>query len=202
LILFESQGIGRSPASDTGDAELMERVSAGDAAAFEALYTTLYPRLFRFIYRMTRDADLAEDVLNETMLVVWEKPESFDGRCKPSTWVFGIAYLKSLKACSKKPRAAAQVSLDDIAEVLPDSKPSATRQVELDDLLRVALDTLPPEQRAVVELTYYHELPCRDIAQILGCPENTVKTRMFHARRKLKPFFRDLIPEPQDYPCE
>lgn len=101
-------------------------------------------------------------------------------------------------------RAATDLSVDDLAEVLPDGKPSAIRQVELDDLLAAALNTLPPDQRAVVELTYYEGLSYRDIAEILGCPENTVKTRMFHARKKLLPFFQDVIPvpEPRDYPCE
>jgi RNA polymerase sigma factor (sigma-70 family) len=179
----------------------MRRVRSGDTAAFETLYTALYPRLFRFIYRLTRQPELAEDLLNETMLVVWEKPEGFDYSCKLSTWIFGIAYRKALKACRQGARAAAQLSVDELAEVLADGKPSASRQVELDNVLAAALDALSPEQRAVVELTYYHELPYQEIAEILGCPENTVKTRMFHARKKLRPFFEDVM-EPQEYRYE
>jgi RNA polymerase sigma factor (sigma-70 family) len=197
--LFDSTDISRPLGPDPRDAELIGRIRAGDAAAFEALYMALYPRLFRFIYRLTHHPDLAEDLINETMLVVWEKPESFNGTCKLSTWIFGIAYRKTLKAYSKSARAAAPLSVDEMAEVLPDEKPSATRQMELDNLLAAALDTLSPEQRAVIELTYYHELPYRDIAEILGCPENTVKSRMFHARKKLQPFLKYLTPDPQDY---
>ncbi|QSA97984.1 RNA polymerase sigma factor [Methylococcus sp. EFPC2] len=201
-VLFDTNDISQSPVASRGDAELMERVGSRDTAAFEALYTALYPRLYRFIYRMTRHPDLTEELVNETMLVVWEKPQGFNYRCKVSTWVFGIAYRKALKSLSKGAQAAAELSIDELAEVIPDGKPSAVSQVELDDLIAVALDTLSPEQQAVVELTYHHELPYQEIAEILGCPENTVKTRMFYARKKLQPFFKDLISDPQDYRYE
>lgn len=201
-ILIDANDISQPLPLDGVDAARMERIRCGDAAAFEALYTALYPRLFRFIYRLTRRADLTEDLINETMLVVWEKPEGFNFNSKVSTWIFGIAYRKTLKAWSKGARSAAHLSVDEMAEVLSDGKPSATRQVELDNLMAAALDTLSPEHRAVIELTYQHGLPYQEIAEILGCPENTVKTRMFYARKKLQPFFKDLTRDSQDYRYE
>ena len=86
-----------------------------------------------------------------------------------------------------------------MSEVLTDRKMSATREVELENLLSVALDDLSDEQRAVIELTFTEGLAYRDIAVILGCPENTVKTRMFHARRKLEPYLALLKPDRDEY---
>lgn len=181
------------------DADLISRIRAGDPAAFESLYLEIHPRLFRFICRMVPNPDSAEDLVNETMLVVWENPDGYDFSCKLSTWIFGIAYHKALKASAKSGRMGSHVSVDDFAEVLPDRKPSDTRTLELDNWLSAALETLSPEQRAVIELTYYNELPYQEIALILGCPENTVKTRMFHARKKLKPLLKDLLPDMDVY---
>lgn len=184
------------------DAELMRRIVRGDAAAFEALYLELYQRLFRFIYRMVPSPESAEDLVNETMLVVWENPEGFDYSCKVSTWVFGIAYRKALKASAKNARTAGTLSVDELADRLPDRKPCETRRMEADDWLEKALATLSPEHRAVVELTYHLGLPYQEIAEILGCPENTVKTRMFHARRKLQPLLGELRPGLENHASE
>jgi len=199
LIMDGDAGISANALCDDQDQHWIARIREGNAAAFEALYLELHPRLYGFIYRMTRDHGLAEDLVNETLLLVWEKPEGFNGQSKLSTWIFGIAYRKALKAIAKGARASAAVPLDDLSEVLTDRKVSATREVELENLLSVALDSLSDEQRAVIELTFTEGLAYRDIAVILGCPENTVKTRMFHARRKLEPYLVLLRPDRDEY---
>jgi len=172
-------------ASDTDEVHLLGRIAAGDKLAFEALYRTYFPRLSRFVGRMARSAPLIEEVVNDTMLVVWQKAASFDGSCKPSTWIFAIAYrktLKSLKASDEPVESDAALYQDD-----GDRQPEQlfSRQ-QLQHSVALALDQLPAAQRAVMVLTYYHEMAYGDIADIVECPLNTVKTRMFHARHRLK----------------
>jgi RNA polymerase sigma factor (sigma-70 family) len=163
---------------------LLRRVGAGDRVAFQALYRGYFGRLARFLDRMIRNVALIEEVINDTMLVVWQKADSFDGSCKLSTWIFGIAYRQALKALNglDEPLEAAQDQC--VAEGDQPEQLLQTRQLE--DGVGRALASLPLEQRVVVSLTYYHGMAYQEIADTMGCPLNTVKTRMFHARLKLK----------------
>ena len=171
---------------------LLRRVAAKDRKAFEALYHLYYRRLFAYLFKVMRRAELVEEVLNDVMLAIWSSAPSFDGRSRPSTWIFGIAYHKAMKALARRPALAETTREDPAPEPVDDDEPeSLLARRELASLLGRALRALPAEQRAVVELTYYYGLPYQEIAEILGCPVNTVKTRMFHARRRL----RELLPE-------
>jgi RNA polymerase sigma-70 factor (ECF subfamily) len=167
------------------DMRLIHLVRAGDLHGFELLYRSYFPRLTRFLGRMIRRPDLIEEIVNDTMLVVWQKANSFDGSCKLSTWIFAIAYRKAMKAVR---------GLDDPVEFDFDAVPDqgghepedeAQHHEQRDHLLK-ALDTLPVEQRAAVCLTYFHGLGYAEIADIMNCPVNTVKTRVYHARRQLE----------------
>jgi RNA polymerase sigma-70 factor (ECF subfamily) len=184
----------RAPFTDDGnDAVLLERIVAGDREAFRELYTLYYQPLLRFIYRLTGQLELAQEGVNDVMLVVWRNGRSFGGRSKVSTWIMGIAYHRALKLAEKNRRwwgRLAPVDFDDWIE-RPESAEEHTDQAELRDLLDHALRRLSPEHRAVVELTYFHGCSYEEIAVIADCPVNTVKTRMFHARAKLK----KLLPE-------
>ena|SRR5258706_13537392 len=169
---------------------LIGRVAAGDGAAFEALYRCFYSRLRRFLERMTRRPQLVDEIVNDTMLVVWRKADSYDYSSAVSTWIFAIAFrkaLKALKALDEPVEADADASAD------PDGRgpESIVLRQETRLLLGVALAALSAEQRAVVELTYFQGCGYREIATILGCPIDTVKTRMFHARRRLKTLLAD-----------
>jgi RNA polymerase sigma-70 factor (ECF subfamily) len=173
---------------------LLRRVGARDRKAFETLYHAYYRRLFAYLLKVMRRADLVEEVLNDVMLAIWKGAAGFDGRSRPSTWIFGIAYHKALKALARR-SARAMESTDtdrEPAEPVDAEEPeSLLARRELATVLGQALRALPAEQRTVVELTYYYGLPYQEIAEIMGCPVNTVKTRMFHARRRL----RELLPE-------
>jgi len=167
------------------DALLVGQVASGDGSAFDALYRTFYPRLRRFIERMTRRPQLVDEILDDTMLVVWRKADTYDHSSAVATWIFAIAFRKSLKALK---RLDEPVDSDDDCTVAADGRGpyGSVLGNEVHALLARALETLSAEQRAVVELTYFHGCGYRDIAAILDCPVDTVKTRMFHARRKLK----------------
>lgn len=170
------------------DQALFERIIAGDNSAFEALYKLYYPRLFRFMLRMTRQPETVEELIQETMFLVWSQPERYNHDSKLSTWIFGIAYHKALKSLSKGAQRANEVALDDYLDELSDPGSNVVERLEAQDWLQNALASLSAEQRALIELTFYHGLAYQDIGNILGCPENTVKTRMFHARKKLQAF--------------
>ncbi len=167
---------------------LLQRIVEGDTLAFETFYKLYYPRLFRFILRTTRQPDHIEELIQETLLLVWEKPERFNHNCKISTWVFGIAYYKALKSMSRAARSSKNLDVDEFCEIIADPLANLAETTEAQDMLSCALDILPADQRAVIELTFYHGLPYQEIAKILDCPANTVKTRMFHARKKLQAF--------------
>jgi RNA polymerase sigma-70 factor (ECF subfamily) len=180
----------RDTKGDTADARLLARVAGGDREAFERLYHVYFPRLTRFLNRSTRNLQLIEEIVNDTMLVVWKKAPSWDARCKVSTWIFAIAWRKALKALHDmdEPVDAAPELMEAGPDSQPDRQFALLRQHEAVD---AAIKVLPVEQRAVVQLTYFHDMGYADIADVMGCPENTVKTRMFHARRRLAALLAD-----------
>lgn len=181
----------RGPAADALERALLGGIRQGRRADFDALYRLYHPRLSRFLAPMLRQPDLQEEVLNDTMLVVWQRADSFDGRSKLSTWIFGIAYRKALKALSRQDLPVE----DDEADEAVDAGPGPEQQLGLAQIrgrLRAAMAELSPEHRAVVELCYFHDMAYGEIAEIVGCPPETVKTRMFYARRRLRLLLDDL----------
>ena len=168
---------------------LLERIAQEDAAALKQLYMNYRPRLHRFLTTLgCSPADLDEAV-NETFFVVWRKARQFTGKSRVSTWVFGIARNKGLKLCERRSRQAGRQSERPL-ESLVDPAAGVSGSEELRQWLDVGLAMLPSEQRQVLELTFMEGMSVRDIATLMECPESTVKTRMFHARRKL----RDILP--------
>jgi RNA polymerase sigma-70 factor (ECF subfamily) len=180
-------------ADESDEGELVRLVGAGDRLAFQSLYRSYFPRLARFLDRMTRNVPLLEEVINDTMLVVWQKAGSYDGSSKVSTWIFGIAYrqaLKALRGHDEPVEAPEEAPGEEWNE--PEHAMAAR---ELQRGVSKALDALPMEQRVVVSLTYYHGMAYQEIAETMGCPVNTVKTRMFHARLRLKDMLSDHLEE-------
>lgn len=175
---------GRQPAPPD-EAALVVRVAAADRAAFETLYRAYYPRLRRFLERMTRRLPLVEEVVNDTMMVVWRRAHTYDRVSKVSTWIFAIAYRQALKALSRVDDAVLPSDSDEIVPAYAQPEGELQRE-QWRAHLGEALGALSPEHRAVIELTYYNGYACREVAEIMGCPVDTVKTRMFYARRKLK----------------
>jgi len=188
LIRNPTRPMPEKTATEVDEYALLQRIVEGDALAFEVFYKLYYPRLFRFILRITRQPESIEELIQETLLLVWEKPERFNHESKISTWVFGIAYYKALKAMSRTAKRSNDLDVNELSETIGDPLAQLAENTEIQDWLNCALDILPTDQRAVIELTFYHGLPYQEIAKILNCPENTVKTRMFHARKKLQAF--------------
>jgi len=186
---FHPQGAAdASPEAE--DQRWLAQVALGDRAAFECLYRRYYDRLFRFVLRVTGRMNLVEDVINDTMIVIWKKAGDYRAAARPSTWIFGIAYRKGLKALSRELRAPETV--DELPEIEQPAADALDRE-GLHAAIRQAVMQLPPEHRAVVDLTFFFNRSYDEVAQILDCPVGTVKSRMFHARAKLRPLLSQLI---------
>jgi RNA polymerase sigma-70 factor (ECF subfamily) len=166
------------------DVRLMARVALEDVRAFETVYRRYYPRLARFLRGMLRQPALVDEVLDDTMLVAWRKAHTWDAASQLSTWLFAIAYRQALKAVRRDTPAH---ELEDEPVAPSSAEPDGELEHhQLQRRLATALGALTPEHRAVVELTYYQGYSCREIADIVGCPVATVKTRMFYARQRLR----------------
>ena len=164
---------------------LIARVGRGDGEAFDALYRQYRTRLTRFLANLVRQPHIVEEVLDDTLMVVWQRAGDFKGQSKLSTWIFAIAYRKAMKALRKYDAPIEDYEAESRAsrEASPEE---AFGQTRLHRLLKSAMDELSPDHRGVVELTYFQDLSYREIAEIMDCPVDTVKTRMFYARRQLK----------------
>ena len=178
-----------SGGADAGERALLRRIVAGDREAFRQLYYNYYARLGRFLARVIRNHDDAEEVIQDTLMTVWQHADDFRGTARVSTWIFGIAYRRALNSL-RKSTARSRVLVSDLEGVEP-AVEDVSRETEDRQLVDLGLSSLPPEQRLVIVLAYGVGHSCEEIAAIADCPVNTVKTRMFYARRKL----RDVISE-------
>lgn len=177
----------REQYDDDADRKLIARIAIGDRDAFTTLYHRYTPRLGGYLWKMLRQQELVDEALNDTMLVVWEKAANFHYKSRLSSWLFGIAHNKGLKALEKAKRHGdVTINEENFDQYATTDTPQ--QQAIRSDMLRAlvdALDTLSPEHRAVVELTFYEGLSYTEVANIVDCPVNTVKTRVFNARKQL-----------------
>jgi RNA polymerase sigma-70 factor (ECF subfamily) len=184
---------GRSP--DQEDRALIARVASGDMRSFEMLYRAYHSRVQRFLSLLTPRATIVEESLNDTMLAVWRRASTYNGQSKLSTWIFAIAYRTVCKALRRQDAPVEGDGADEPAGEAHDPERRRSDSEARTALMR-ALDCLSHEQRNVLVLTYFHDLPYAEIAQIMDCPVDTVKTRMFHGRRRLRAL---LSGEPGDW---
>ena len=166
------------------------RIAAGDQEAFERLYQAYCPRIFRYLFALIEDRGTAEELTNDSLVAAWKGARHFRGQSKVSTWLFGIARYKGLNALrSRNVRTVEIAEAGELAETKGGPE-AVVRSSQLEQTVREALRLLSPDQREVVELTFYQGLSYQEIAEIMQCPPNTVKTRMFYARKKLEDVFK------------
>lgn len=160
------------------DSELIADVATGSEEAFRQLYDRFADRVYRYAYTILRAKHLAEEVSQETMIAVWKGASRFAGRSKASTWIFGIARNQAYSLVRKEIRTE---RVPDVSLVEPDPAPGIHRQ----EKVARALDRLSDDHREVVFLTFYEGLSYGEISSVLGIPAGTVKSRMFHAKKRL-----------------
>jgi RNA polymerase sigma-70 factor, ECF subfamily len=170
------------------DEDLLARVAARDREAFQELYHIYYRRLARFLVRITRRHEIAEEIINDTLWIVWRKAPEFRRGSLVSTWIMGIAYRRGLKTLRRQQSLAATPIVEDTGPAADESVPARERA----EWLERALAQLPVEQRMALELCYYLGYSHEEISQIMDCPVNTVKTRMYYARQKMKALLQRL----------
>jgi RNA polymerase sigma-70 factor, ECF subfamily len=188
----------RSEADALSEEQLLAAAARGDREAFQQLYFQFHRRLRQFLLRLTRRPEVVQEIINDTMLVVWQRAATFRGDSRASTWILGIAYRRALKALAREPHADANGSSSaDAAEAVDIIElQGVAYRTELADWLDTALALLTPEHRMVMELAYVLDLSCDEIAEITDCPLNTVKTRMFYARKRMRALLSTLAHPP------
>jgi RNA polymerase sigma-70 factor, ECF subfamily len=173
-------------AESSTDESLIERIARRDQLAMRTLFARHRVRVYRFALRLVKDDALAEDVLSDVFLDVWRQAEKFEARAAVSTWLLAITRFKAISATRRSRR---DVKLDDeMTATIPDPAegPELTLQHASDaKMLRHCLVMLSPAHAEIIDLIYYHGKSVKEVAEIVGISDATVKTRMFYARKKL-----------------
>ncbi|MFS2033495.1 RNA polymerase sigma factor [Polaromonas sp. CT11-55] len=167
---------------------LMEQVAARDEAALSTLYKRMSRVIYAFSLRRLCQPEAAEEVVVETMYEVWKGAPRFAGRSMVTTWILGIARHKAMDKLRTRGGEMSE-PLGDEAEAIPDSRPSAYELIagrQRQGQVALCMEALPDEQRECIHMVFYEDAPLAEIAAVQDCPENTVKTRLFHARRKMR----------------
>jgi RNA polymerase sigma-70 factor (ECF subfamily) len=167
--------------------DLLARVGQGDRAAFAAFYRATEARVFGFAQRRLNDPFEAADVLHNVFMDVWRTAAAYEGKSAVSTWLLGIAHHKTIDRLRKRP---GETQLDEeahaqCADEAPDAEALLARAADA-QAVRDCLQKLPPDQRTAVQMVFFEELTYAEIAKVVGRPEGTIKTRVFHAKQALK----------------
>ena len=183
---------------DQADRLLIKRIAEDrDVAAMETLFSQYQSRLVPFLRRVARDEAIIEEVFNDVMFKVWNKAHQYQGKSMVSSWIFSIGYracLRLVKQQSKRDKDALSIDDEQAAESVKQVGMTDSDQTLRRDLDR-AIRELPTKQRMVVELSYFQGLSIQEIAVVAECPANTVKTRLHHARQKLRGLLEDSFGE-------
>ena len=175
---------------------LLERIGQRDEAAFRELYRGFSRRLFAYVLRQLGDPAQAEEIVADTLYEVWRQPAKFRGDSQFSTWLIGIARNKVLMAFRSRKPDQHHDDIDDVAETIAADDPSAfdvLAQQQRHEGVRHCMGKLSDEHRECIHLVFYEGMALAEVAAVQSCPENTVKTRLFHARQKLKNCLKLLL---------
>ena len=171
--------------SDRVDRRLLEDIAVNrDKQAMETFYHRYQDRLIPFLTRLTRDQALLQETYNDVMHKVWRKAHQYKGQSKVSSWVFSIGYRDCLRTIKKARREA----FEEETVIEPGGEAPEFEKYEVKEEIQKALRKLTPDHRLVIELAYFQGMATKDIADIIGRPVNTVKTRLHHARNQLRQY--------------
>ena len=175
---------------------LLVLIERGDEAAFRELYRAFSRKLYAYVLRQLSDPAQAEEIVADTLYEVWKAPAKFRGESQFSTWLIGIARNKVLMHWRSRKPDADHDDVADLAEQLPSDAPGAFELMadqQRSDGVRHCVDKLGHDHRECVHLVFYQGMALADVARIQQIPEGTVKTRLFHARQKLKQCLQRML---------
>ncbi|MEM1306460.1 MAG: sigma-70 family RNA polymerase sigma factor [Pseudomonadota bacterium] len=178
-------------AAHAADADLLQRIAAGEQAALKAFFLRHRTGVFRFIARLSRNEAVAEEIANEVFVEVWRNAHRYEGRSSPTTWLLSIARNKTISALRKRREETWDEDAAATLEDGDDTPDVTTQKSEKAQLLRSCLGKLSAEHAEVIDLVYYHEKSVAEVSAITGVAEATVKTRMFYARKKLSEILKE-----------
>jgi RNA polymerase sigma-70 factor (ECF subfamily) len=176
--------------------QLLVRIGREDQAAFRQLYKAFSQRVYAYVLNMLNDHARAEEVLVDTLYEVWRHPERFRGDSQFSTWLIGIARRKALMVYRARRPDEVHADLDDIAETTASETPDGyaeLAQKQRREGVQHCMGKLSDEHRECMHLVFYEGMGLAEVAEIQNCPEGTVKTRLFHARQKIKKCLESLL---------
>ncbi|MEZ0250547.1 MAG: sigma-70 family RNA polymerase sigma factor [Methylobacteriaceae bacterium] len=171
--------------SAPSDEDLIRRIAGGDRAAMQGLYARHATAVFRFLVRIVRDPSRAEDLMSDVFFDVWQQAGRFEGRSTVTTWMLTIARFKALSTLRRRPHEELEPEMAEAIEDEADTPEVTLQKANKAEAMRRCLEALSLEHRTVIDLVYYHELGVEEVAQVLDIPAGTVKTRLFHARKRL-----------------
>ena len=172
-------------ARSTSDEALIEKIASGNRLAMQALFIRHQARIYRFVLRLVRDATLAEDLTSVVFLTVWQQAHRFEARSSATTWLLAIARYKTYAELRRRSEPLSDDGAEQASDDPVDNPEAAFEIKRRGEILRRCLTRLSREHREIIDLVYYHEKSVHEVAGIVGIPGNTVKTRMFYARRRL-----------------
>jgi RNA polymerase sigma-70 factor (ECF subfamily) len=173
----------RSAGKEASDQVLVGLVAQGDKDAMQVLFGRYNVRVFRFLMRFVDSEATAEDLVSEVFIEVWRNAGQFAARSQVSTWLLAIARHKALSALRRRSTDELDNDVVEFIEDPSDDPEVMLQKTERSKILRDCLKQLSPAHREIIDLVYYHERTIDDVAKIIGVPQNTVKTRMFYARK-------------------
>ena len=172
----------------SSDEMLIKRIARGDQLAMRTLFGRHRVLLYRWLLRLVRDEALAEDLLSDVFLDVWRQAAAFEARSSVSTWLLAIARYKALSARRRRTDAELDEKVASTVADTADDPEVALQKKARAELLRHSVARLSPEHGEVIDLVYFHGKSIKEVAEIVGIAEATVKTRMFYARKRLAEF--------------
>jgi RNA polymerase sigma-70 factor (ECF subfamily) len=170
---------------DTSDETLVAQIAQRDKRALQQLYSRHHVRIYRFALRFLNDEAAAEDTVSEVFIDVWRQAERFEGRSQVTTWLLAIARNKALSMLRRRSNEELDDEVAEFIEDPSDNPEVAMLKSQRASVLQDCLTQLSPAHREIVDLVYYHEKSVEEVAEIISVPANTVKTRMFYARKRI-----------------
>jgi RNA polymerase sigma-70 factor (ECF subfamily) len=171
--------------SRPSDENLIQAIASGSQAAMRTLYGRHHVRVFRFIVRLVSDTARAEDLVSEVFLSVWRRASTFENRSRVSTWILSIAKFKALTARGRRQESQLDEAATEMVADTADTPEQTVLHTDRNAQVRSCIGQMSREHREVIDLVYYHDKSVEEVAEIIHLPKNTVKTRMFYARKGL-----------------